>query len=525
MTTSASSAPFTPSHPFDLPDADITLRSVDNVDFHVHKAILSVASSVFRDMFSLPPPPDDTPLASPRPFVSLTEDSKTLEQLLRFCYPINKPPLRELEDIVPVLKAALKYDMEWPTTLLTGELGKIIPRKPLEVWACACQCGLLDLAQSAAIKVLSETMQGENTKGSRLAKLYEMLESVGLGVLEGVVAGELFRLRESVLSEDREASFVASEPCSTTAGEASPSMTIFYPRIVRPDVVIRCPDTTMHYAHEAILSLHSLVFEVMIHAQRRSQSCEVDKMAQRVELEVEVGSNVLVPLLELCYGRVSDLPSAPSRLAPLLVATNKYQMTQIHKIVQDRWDEMAKTSPLDAYFVAVQHGLNSQARHAARGVLEGPIDGAYARSMKSSSALSYYRLLQYYTSCTVAVNAQVEEAITQWQQAIRNARNQSGSRSSRNHSVQDAGSIEQYILGVTSSEEGPGRELTEVTLRTLLEQSCAHEGSIWPQCSVQPCETIVNALMRLSSDLPAKIAEEISKVRTSMKISGSARRG
>ncbi|KAI0272559.1 hypothetical protein BC834DRAFT_857294 [Gloeopeniophorella convolvens] len=39
--------------PFDDADADIILRSTDNVDFRVYSVILSKASAVFRD---LPPP-------------------------------------------------------------------------------------------------------------------------------------------------------------------------------------------------------------------------------------------------------------------------------------------------------------------------------------------------------------------------------------------------------------------------------------------------------------------------------------
>ena len=36
------------------PDADIILRASDNSDFYVHKMMLSFASPIFKDMFSLP---------------------------------------------------------------------------------------------------------------------------------------------------------------------------------------------------------------------------------------------------------------------------------------------------------------------------------------------------------------------------------------------------------------------------------------------------------------------------------------
>lgn len=46
--------------PFNAPGADFILRAFDNVDFRVHKAILSVASPVFESMFTFPKSQSDT---------------------------------------------------------------------------------------------------------------------------------------------------------------------------------------------------------------------------------------------------------------------------------------------------------------------------------------------------------------------------------------------------------------------------------------------------------------------------------
>lgn len=50
-------------HPFNDPDgdADIIIRSVDGIDFRVHKLFLSKASHAFRDMFTTPLPQPSTP--------------------------------------------------------------------------------------------------------------------------------------------------------------------------------------------------------------------------------------------------------------------------------------------------------------------------------------------------------------------------------------------------------------------------------------------------------------------------------
>ncbi|TBU44063.1 hypothetical protein BD309DRAFT_1000726 [Dichomitus squalens] len=502
---------------------DITLRSTDNVDFHIHRAILSVASDVFRDMLSLPPPHDDAVLAdagaspSPpsRPIIPLTENGKTLERLLCLCYPINKQPLNELEGVVPVLKAALKYDMEWPITLLTRDLLEIAPKAPLKVWACACQCELKDLVRSAALEILRETAKGEDTKNSRLASFEAMLQSAGLSVLDGVVAGDFFRLREFILAGDREAPFVGLAPThqlpthSPIAGVAS---TTFQPHVLDPDIVICCPDATTHRAHAAILSLHSPVFASMIADSRADQSCKTDVHPPPIELKVEVDSDALVTLLELCYVDSSGLPTTPSRLATLLVAAERYQLTAIQKIVKDRWDEVAKDSPLDAYFVAIQHGLTPQARLAARDVLEKPIGGAYARSMESSPALSYYRLLSYYTACSAAVKAKAQDPMPQWHKAMRSAYSPYSYSSS--HSIQEGGSMEQCLREIAErSEEGPRRVIAELAFSSLLMHlDGKNGGSIWPMCSRGLCSVVVKAVLTLSSDLGNAIVEAISQV-------------
>jgi hypothetical protein len=41
-------------NPFDRPDADVILRSQDNVDFHTFKILLSLSSPLFNTMFSMP---------------------------------------------------------------------------------------------------------------------------------------------------------------------------------------------------------------------------------------------------------------------------------------------------------------------------------------------------------------------------------------------------------------------------------------------------------------------------------------
>lgn len=64
------------SQKFERRDADLIIRSCDQVDFQVHKSILGVASVAFEDMFTA------LGRRQTESVVNLTEDSKTLHRLL-----------------------------------------------------------------------------------------------------------------------------------------------------------------------------------------------------------------------------------------------------------------------------------------------------------------------------------------------------------------------------------------------------------------------------------------------------------
>ena len=315
---------------------------------------------------------------------------------------------------------------------------------------------------------------------------------------------------------------MALSPASWTRADASNAdrsasehrIANFQPPVPRPDLVLRCPDATSHHAHEAILSLHSSVIQSMIEEEKANQPRDGDHVHTTLELEVE--SDTLVTLLEICYGNTSSLPSSPLVLAALLVAVERYKMVLVQRIVQDRWDEVAKSSSLDAYFVALRHGLTPHARLAAKEMLKKPINGAYARTMESAPALSYHRLLEYYIACGAAVKVKGLEAIATWDNDMRNAQQRCYSYYSSSHNIQEGGSMGQYVLDMLGkrSDEGPGSGLAELAFSSLLMRSGLDEYySIWPSCGKTSCPAVVQAVLTLSNDLEATIAEAISEVR------------
>ena len=97
--------------PFDDTRADVILRSSDGVDFRVFRIILSLASPIFADMFSIPQPAAREFHAGPQ-VVTLSEDSKALDLVLRHLYPMEHPTEIELRDACILIEFARKYEVK-----------------------------------------------------------------------------------------------------------------------------------------------------------------------------------------------------------------------------------------------------------------------------------------------------------------------------------------------------------------------------------------------------------------------------
>ncbi|EKM59377.1 uncharacterized protein PHACADRAFT_249827 [Phanerochaete carnosa HHB-10118-sp] len=104
--------------PFDksCSDADLVLCSSDRVEFFAHRATLTIASEVFANMSAdaVPSTRFDIDSAYPHedcdlPLTRLAEDGTTLDTLLRFLYPVERPVLPALRDALNVIVASSKY--------------------------------------------------------------------------------------------------------------------------------------------------------------------------------------------------------------------------------------------------------------------------------------------------------------------------------------------------------------------------------------------------------------------------------
>ncbi|KAI0037720.1 hypothetical protein FA95DRAFT_1404328 [Auriscalpium vulgare] len=140
--------------PFDSAHADVILRSCDGVRFRVSKAILALTSPVFSDMLTIGITATQDDTYDGLPVVRMSEDSTTLDLLLRFCYPVRRPKLTDLEDVRRMVEATHKFDIGAFDDVIEDALKAHLESDPLGVFAIAVANNLEDMTQTAARSTL-----------------------------------------------------------------------------------------------------------------------------------------------------------------------------------------------------------------------------------------------------------------------------------------------------------------------------------------------------------------------------------
>ncbi|KAG7447703.1 uncharacterized protein BT62DRAFT_789336 [Guyanagaster necrorhizus] len=144
---------------FNFSDADIILVGGDDQKrrFAVHKCILSAASPVFKDMFMLPQP---KVIGDALPVINMTESSKILSVFLQFIYPVPNPTISSLEELVLVLEAAKKLDVDVAIDSLRKQLihSNNVDNEPLRVYAIAARFDLQEELKVAAKYTLKKNV-------------------------------------------------------------------------------------------------------------------------------------------------------------------------------------------------------------------------------------------------------------------------------------------------------------------------------------------------------------------------------
>ncbi|VDC03429.1 unnamed protein product [Peniophora sp. CBMAI 1063] len=141
--------------PFANADADIILRSSDNVDFRAHRVLLSITSPIFADMFKLPPGEAGADTGDEEKggvcVVKLPEDEKSLRILLGYCYLALAPVvLSSLDDAVRAVMVADKYQLSRGRVFAMEKLKDFAKEDPERVYALGWKMDMADVARVGA---------------------------------------------------------------------------------------------------------------------------------------------------------------------------------------------------------------------------------------------------------------------------------------------------------------------------------------------------------------------------------------
>ncbi|THH30255.1 hypothetical protein EUX98_g3940 [Antrodiella citrinella] len=426
--------------------ADIVLRTSDDVHFCSHKIILYFASSFFEQMFTLPPPESPPSPSAQDPdladvlvtsdgvhlhIIPVSEDSQTIDHLLRLLYPIHEPPrLTELSVVDKCLEAAMKYEMDKATALLKASLTSLVHSSPLEVYSIACRLHLEVEAKLAAqtwrasvtndqtvymspydactSATAHSVQEGSVTPCADKDCKHRNFKETAFGSsfvteMRSITSGSLHRLLR-YLRTGVETSF-----CSPTSGleaDSSPSPSLTptsnsscpsYPKPLElesfpADIALRSLDGALIYTHKILLAFASAS---CLLEKARDPKCPILKGIPVID--VDENQTTLEDLVQTFQPHAVHLNFTLNQACRVWVAAKKYGMTRAMDAARLSCREKLEEAPLPVYFTAVSHGWFDEARQAAQSIKRKPPSflDSYVAEMEGVSAGALYRLHWY----------------------------------------------------------------------------------------------------------------------------------
>lgn len=421
--TTVASAPFDSDTGF----ADIILRTSDKFDFFVHVPILRLASTVFDAMLSIPQPPsatNDTQTSPTRPIIDLTEDSATMDHLLRYCYPVTDPIITDLDILDRILTAADKYDIKFVTTLATQVLHKFVDTKPLEVYTIACLHGSEDIAKKAA-------EMWKRTKNSWSEEITDF-DSTPAGasyiplMAKRLTTGPYYRLLQYLRGHQ----VTMFSSCDTLFDVRMQEGFWFQYPDVTSQYPFNCPnaDIIFRSTEGYDLCVHKLVIDLQFKSSPPTASHGIwsgfthspQKSANGLPVvKTDLPRDVLVSLLEHCYPMQGDknlinwsikkLTSPPS--LSVARAAARYGFHSVSQNFIARLRQLIPQDPLAVYCAAIDLERLADAREAAQELALVSPKSLYSADLESLPARSYYALLKYYHQCQLKIREAVSSGV------------------------------------------------------------------------------------------------------------------
>lgn len=391
--------------PFDRADADVILRSSDHINFHVHRAYLSIASSFFDDMFSLPQTSDTHKDVQ---VIDVAEDSSTMNAILRMCYPVADRSISSFALLSSALRAALKYDMELAAELCKQSLRGYVHSQPLQVYAVACRVGDESIAKLAAANLF-------DSRDTILDQFVDELEEIPAGCYHRLLLymrGDMERDEVESMTFCHPPPIPKSDILDGTTTHAAPAASLladidcsifFAETEALAEVCIVTADGGQLRIPKAVIALVSPVLsEMYSQALDARKRCNEDDEQSLPIVQVEESTQIMSHLLRIWHPSIVPDAISVAMLSILLQAAMKYKMEKVVWFLRQQFNSLSASEPLRMYLLAVSHGWKGEASRAAEATLNQrflDLQETYICELEVAPAGPYYRLLNYNRAC------------------------------------------------------------------------------------------------------------------------------
>jgi hypothetical protein len=391
--------------PFNLPSADVVFQTADNVLFHLHKAILSIASPFFADMFSIAqPPPDEIHLPLDQGPVRITEDSQIFDLLLRMFYPVASPALTDRLRIEQMLEVALKYQIDDTIAVLRDAWRLLIPEYPLQIFASACRLRLHEETQLAAkawkTQAIWEKISIENDPSQKIPFCATMEGVSYVSEMASLSADTYHRFLSFLRTNpDPDIRFIDPPHSTTLKRPVSvhlPPITIesYGTCLPSTDIILRCSDGVDVHVHRLILALSSADKLLAIAVPSLPAADDEDQLPV---YQVSTDGRTLGALVRLCYpfAEVNRCIVGLRQLDEVVQLARVYQVKPVEDLIRKQFDVFSKSDPLGGYYIAMKWEWLSEADRAAKLACGNGYQLNYTWAMDQCGAYAYVRLLKY----------------------------------------------------------------------------------------------------------------------------------
>ncbi|TCD62586.1 hypothetical protein EIP91_006660 [Steccherinum ochraceum] len=400
--------------PFDTQTVgSVALRSSEGTDFFVPSTILTFDSPILKALLAqdkegepLKVTDDGFPIIL---VPELTDDAMLI--FLHLVCPIAEREFDTLGDILSVLKAGKRLSLSIVKQRANASLESRLASECLRVYATGCSMGMEDEAKAAADHMLKTQIFGNpfsKDMGSdrMVAGVYHRLIYY---LYKGGAVSPGYTFVRPLVAQPQRRSITNSDLTERWASHLDSTVLEQHPT----DLLVYSssdPKPTF-WAHAAILSIFSPVLSTKI--SKRSEG----ETSLPTVISLPESAEVVHAILEFAYGAavafLYDLFTGDRTGIPLMIkvaqAAIKYAAPTLIATTKKVLQYLQASTPLDAYFMAVQCGWKAEARKAALAISDsdGP-EYPYVACMEDIPSKSYFNLLKFRAEVRVKVKEVVK---------------------------------------------------------------------------------------------------------------------